>query len=201
RWQETHEQYSRLTSSPMNQVLLVGDSIIKGLTRYASVWQEYFRPLRALSFGIGGDRTQHVLWRLQNGELESTPRILVLHCGTNNVNTDHASDIVGGILAIVQFIQSKSPSTTIVVTGLLPRDLYPSFRRKKISEVNRQLEELIDFSDEFADVHFLRPDDDWVRGDGTLEESFYHTDYLHLVEAGDRKLAKAITALVTKLLD
>jgi len=197
-WFEMHNSFSKMVQRTPLKVLLLGDSMIKGLTRYSSVWRKYFASLGALNFGIGGDRTQHVLWRVQNGELEFKPQLIVIHVGTNNVNQDSAEDIVQGILAIVDFILVKIPDIKIIVTGLLPRDLYPSFRRKKIDEVNANLEEMIDFSDDskYESVFFMKPESDWVLEGGMLDETLYHTDYLHLIEAGDEKFAKAIVDLI-----
>lgn len=202
-WLDTHYGYSKMVLRTPCKVLLLGDSMIKGLARYPSVWRKYFAGLGALNFGIGGDRTQHVLWRIQNGELEFKPQIVVIHVGTNNVNQDPAEDIVQGLLAIVDFTLAKIPDVSVIVTGLLPRDLYPSFRRKKIDEVNANLEEMIDFSDDskYESVFFLKPESDWVLEGGLLDETLYHTDYLHLIEAGDEKFAKAIVDLVKDVKD
>jgi hypothetical protein len=200
-WMNTHLNYSTLASKSQSKILLVGDSMVKGLARYPRVWRTYFAGLGALNFGIGGDRTQHVLWRLQNGELECTPEIIVLHCGTNNVNQDPAEDIVRGMLVIVEFMSTKSPDSSVIVTGLLPRDLYPSYRRTKITKVNSILEEVIDLSDDpkYNQVYFLTPEDDWISENGTIDETLYHTDHLHLIEAGDDKFSRSIVSLVNKV--
>lgn len=201
-WYESHSQYRALCHVRCD-VVLVGDSIVKGLARYPRVWRKYFSHLNALNFGIGGDRTQHVLWRLQNGELECKPKVIVVHCGTNNIDKNSSGDIVQGLLAIVDYIRAKQPQTMIVVVGLLPRDLNPTYRRSKIDKVNSGLEERISFSDELKEenVYFLKPDDDWVDEDGKLNENLYYTDHLHLVEDGDEKLGKAISEFVEKLLE
>lgn len=200
-WLDEHEQHCRLIRH-CTTVVLVGDSIINGLARYHRVWHKYFTSFRALNFGLGGDRTQHVLWRLHNGALEGTPKVVVVHCGTNNIDKNYSSEIVQGILAIVEFIRNKVPPCSVVVVGLLPRDLHPSERREKIVEVNDELAEQINFADEFREemVFFLRPERDWVQRNGKLNQYLYFTDYLHLVEAGDEKLAKCIHRLVVELL-
>ena len=84
---------------------------------------KYFGPLRALNFGIGGDRTQHVLWRVENGEIPMNLHICVIHCGTNNIDRDTPSDITDGITSIVSVFQTAKPNAKIIITGLLPRDL------------------------------------------------------------------------------
>lgn len=202
-WDKEHMQNVAFTNTPDVNVVLTGDSIIKGLTRYTWIWKKYFAPLKSLNFGIGGDRTQHVLWRLQNGEIECDPKVFVVLCGTNNVDKNGASEIAQGILAIVDFIRNKKPKVSIVVCGILPRDLFPNSRRDKIDEVNEELFEYISFSDELRDenVYFLPPGKGWTSKGGKLDESLYFTDHLHLVEDGDEKLAKAIARLVKELLE
>ena len=203
-WLENHEKNLSLFKTPKpHDVLLVGDSIINGLARYSDVWRKYLAPLHALNLGIGGDQTQHVLWRLQNGELDCYPRVVVVHCGTNNINKDSAEDIVKGILKIVKHIRTEKPDAKVIVFGLLPRDYLPhTFRRVKIEEINSKLEEQITFSDELESepVWFLRPEDDWVNEDSKLNKDLYHSDWLHLSEAGDEKLAKAISSFVQEIL-
>uniref|UniRef100_A0A672PN40 Platelet-activating factor acetylhydrolase IB subunit alpha2 n=1 Tax=Sinocyclocheilus grahami TaxID=75366 RepID=A0A672PN40_SINGR len=103
------------------------------------VWRELFSPLHALNFGIGGDTTCNVLWRLQNGELENIrPRVVVLWVGTNN--HEHTADqVAGGILAIAQLVMTHLPKSKIIVLGLLPRGEFPNPLREKNAAVNNLL--------------------------------------------------------------
>ena len=59
-WYEEHEKFVAIATRSLSSVLLVGDSMVKGLARYHRVWSKYFEPLHALNFGVGGDRTQHL---------------------------------------------------------------------------------------------------------------------------------------------
>ena len=68
-WEEQHKMFVDIAANTKQEILLIGDSIISGLSRYRKVWSKYFEPLQDLNFGIGGDRTQNVLWRLKNGEI------------------------------------------------------------------------------------------------------------------------------------
>jgi hypothetical protein len=66
-WYDNHEKHVALAQRrPNSEIILCGDSIVAGLSRYTNVWRKYFEPLKSLNFGIGGDRTQHVLWRAEN---------------------------------------------------------------------------------------------------------------------------------------
>ncbi|XP_068755231.1 uncharacterized protein [Montipora capricornis] len=201
-WDNEHDQNVALAKNPDINVVLTGDSIIKGLSRYPRIWRKYFAPLKSLNFGIGGDRTQHVLWRLQNGEIECDAKVTVVLCGTNNIDKNSPSEIAQGILAIVDYIRKKKPNMSIIVCGILPRDLHPSIRRENIEEVNDELFQYISYSEELADeiVIFLAPEKGWTTKGGQLDQSLYFTDHLHLVEDGDEKLAKSICRLVKELL-
>ena len=68
-WYEEHGKFLAIATGSLSSVLLVGDWLVNGLARYHRVSSKYFEPLRALNFGVGGDRTQHVLWRIENGEI------------------------------------------------------------------------------------------------------------------------------------
>ena len=77
------------------------------------MWSKYFKPLRALNFGVGGDRTQHVLWRIENGEIPLNLQVAFVHCGTNNLDCDNPAEIRDGIASIVYTIQEKKPNANI----------------------------------------------------------------------------------------
>ena len=113
---------------------------MKGLRRYQKVWSKHFKQLRSLNFGTGGDRTQHVLWRIQNGEVPSCLKAVVIHCGTNNLDKDSPTEIKEGIVSIVYSILEERPNANIIVTGLLPRDNGILHQLKQIQRVNEQLE-------------------------------------------------------------
>ena len=113
--------------------VLVGDSLVNGLARYHRVWSKYFEPLRALNFGVGGDRTQHVLWRIENSEIPLNLQVAFVH-----LDRDNPAEIRDGIASVVYTIQEKKPDANCV-SGLLPRDQEISFRRDKIKLVNQKL--------------------------------------------------------------
>ena len=137
-WYEEHEKFVAIAARSLSSVRL-GDSLVNGLTRYHRVWSKYFEPLRALNFGVGGDRTQHVLWRIENGEIPSNLQVAFVHCGTNNLDRDNPAEIRDGIASIVYTIQEKKNIANFIVSGLLPRDQEISFRRDKIKLVNQEL--------------------------------------------------------------
>ena len=138
-WYEEHEKFVAIATRSLSSVLLVGDSLVNGLARYHRVWSKYLEPLRALNFGVGGDRTQHVLWRIENGKIPLNLQVAFVHCGTNNLDRDNPAEIRDGIASIVYTIQEKKPNANIIVSGLLPRGQEISSRRDKIKLVNQKL--------------------------------------------------------------
>ena len=94
-----------ITARSLSSVLLIGDSLVNGLARYHRVWSKYFEPLRALNFGVSGDRTQHVLWRIENGEIPLNLQVAFVHCGTNNLDRDNPAEIRDGTLLCQVYFQ------------------------------------------------------------------------------------------------
>ena len=197
-WYEKHEKLVAIAAGSLSSVLLIGDLLVNGLARYHRVWSKYFKPLRALNFGVGGDRTQHVLWRIENGEILLNLQVAFVHCGTNNLDHDNPDEIRDGIASIVYTIQERKPNANFIVSGLLPRDQETSFRRDKIKLVNQKLRKWCQ-SGKVRNVHYLKPDKDWTEPDGRLVERYYFTDFLHLVEEGYDKFAKSIYEAIEKV--
>ena len=84
-------------------LLFLGDSITQGWSGAAKTWDRFYGPRKAANFGIGGDRTEHVLWRIQNGELKGIePKVVVLMIGTNNASGSTPDEIAQGVTAIVE---------------------------------------------------------------------------------------------------
>ena len=113
-WYEEHEKFVAIATRSLSSVLLVGDSLVNGLARYHRVWSKYFEPLCALNFGVGGDRTQHVLWRIENGEIPLNLQVAFVHCGTNNLDRDNPAEIRDGIASIVYTMQEKKPNANLL---------------------------------------------------------------------------------------
>ena len=85
------------------------------------MWQKYYGDRKAMNAGIGGDQTQHVLWRLDNGNIDGIkPKLAVIMIGTNNSGTDSSEDIAAGIKAIVAKLREKLPETKILLLGIFP---------------------------------------------------------------------------------
>src|SRR5690349_15529055 len=131
-WMRRHDGFVEIAKKGGVDVLFLGDSITDFWRRDQTekqvggkkVWDREFAPLRAANFGISGDRTQHVLWRLQNGELEGiSPKAIVLMIGTNNTGFERdnttprntPAETVAGVTAIVKTLRTKLPQSKILL--------------------------------------------------------------------------------------
>jgi lysophospholipase L1-like esterase len=176
-------------------VLLLGDSITDGW-RGKKAYTEHFEPLKAANFGIGGDRTQHVLWRLKNGELEGiTPKVCMLMIGTNN-GGDSAEDVVAGIAAIVKEIHGKSPSTKVLLLGIFPRGEKPNPGREKNDKVNAAIAKMDDGG---KTVKYMDIGAKFLNEDKSISKEIM-PDFLHLSQKGYEIWAEAVLPTVKELL-
>ena len=197
KWVKRHEGFVEIAKKGGVDVLLLGDSITDGWRSGGKkVYGEHFEPLKSANFGIGGDRTQHVLWRLQNGELEGiTPKVCMLMIGTNN-GKDSADDVVAGITAIVKEFQKKSPSTKILLLGIFPRGEKPNAGREKNDKVNSVVAKLDDGG---KTVKYLDIGAKFMNEDKSISKEIM-PDFLHLSEKGYQIWADAVMGSVKELL-
>lgn len=180
------------------KLLFLGDSITAGWGGHKAIWEAAFGQYSPANFGIGGDRTQHVLWRITNGELDGfTPKALVLMIGTNNSGSDTPEGIAAGITKIVETIRQKSPSTKILLLAVFPRGdkTAQAATREKLNTVNAHIAKL----DDGAHVFFLDIGAKFLEADGTLTREVMH-DLLHLTPKGYQIWADAISPSLAKLM-
>jgi lysophospholipase L1-like esterase len=191
-------------------VYFEGDSIIRrwGAIDYPDLlanWKQNFFGWSAADFGWGADRTQNILWRLENGELDGVnPKVVVLLAGTNNVGNPsvrgdaeaRADDVTRGLQAIVRLMQTKAPAATIVVMGIFPRNDNMAFL-PVIDRINGNLSR-------FADgrkVRYLNINDKLAGGDGRLLDGMMNAqDKLHPTVKGYQVWADALKPVLTELL-
>lgn len=195
RWMDRHHLFSCEAKEAEPDVLWVGDSIIQNLVN-SNIWERSFCQMHSLNFGIGGDRTEHVLWRLENGELQvMAPKVIVVHVGTNN-HGDSPEDIAEGIKTICSVIRDKQPQAYLVVLTLLPRGHKPNPLRERNSAVNRLVGEQLRGN---SRAQLVNIDAGFVQTDGTiLHHDLY--DYLHLTQKGYDKAFEPVNELLSQLL-
>ena len=117
------------------ETVLLGDSLIEGLSRYTKVWNSFFGK-DTLNCDIPGDKVKNLSWRLENLEFPPAIRQTVIHCRTNNIEANIPNDIVNGLVCSTLTIKKRNSVTNVYITGLLPRDFRETHMRNKIKEVN-----------------------------------------------------------------
>ena len=155
-WYDTHKKHVIVSESTRSNVVLIGDSIIAGLNRYKDICHKYFS--KALNLGIRGDRTEHVLWRSQRIKFSKSVKFIIIHCGTNNLDSDLPYTIANGIASIGSSFRKSNPGIKVILLGILPRDTKSSVRRGKIDKTNYFLEQQCGT----LNSHYLKHDLDWV---------------------------------------
>jgi lysophospholipase L1-like esterase len=184
-------------------VVFWGDSITAGWRAAGKeVWAKHFEPLKAVNFGIGGDRTQHVLWRILNGELDGIrPKLAVVMIGTNNTNSqDSPADIAAGVQAVVSAIREKSSDTKVLLLAVFPRgtnDPDPTMdpANLKLIEVNKLLSKL----DDGKAIRFLDIGDKLLVNGKMSKEIM--PDHLHLSAKGYAIWAEAVLPAMREILE
>jgi lysophospholipase L1-like esterase len=177
----------------------IGDSITEGWEGAGrNVWQEFYGKRKVINMGVGGDRTQHVLWRFEQGQLDGiNAKVAVVMIGTNNSNNQDntEAEILEGVTAIVQQIRVRQPETKIILLGIFPRGRTFSPQRGKILQVNQALARLDDGKNVFyIDLGFR-----FIENNGSISESMMH-DYLHPGESGYKIWADGIETKLKELL-
>jgi len=150
-------------------VLFLGDSITDFWPRRGETSWLKFAPYHPANFGISGDRTEHLLWRITNGELDGiNPKVTVLMIGTNNVGRptdDKIEWAAAGIKKIIDTIREKLPRTKILLLGVFPRGLTPEDpQRQKVAALNN----LIAGFDDGKQIHYLDISKNFLDADGNL---------------------------------
>jgi lysophospholipase L1-like esterase len=207
---DRHEKLLKRTATGHVDILFLGDSITQGWEGNGKdVWAKHFEPLHAGNYGIGGDRTQHVLWRITEGkELEGlTPKACVLMIGTNNAGANSAEEIAAGVEAIVKKLRHQKPHMKILLLGVFPRsgkqpkDLKDANHaaadelNTKLPEVNKRLAKL----DDGKMVKYLDIGPKFLDKEGGLSKEIM-PDFLHLTKKGYEIWADAIEGPLNELL-
>ncbi len=118
-----HESFLARTKQGPIGLLFLGDSITYGWRRAPHIWEHYFGKYNPANFGIGGDRTQHVIWRIENGELDGiSPKVVVLMIGTNNSADHTGEEIAAANRKIIELIQARIPGVKVLLLAIFPRD-------------------------------------------------------------------------------
>ncbi|WP_164100546.1 platelet-activating factor acetylhydrolase IB subunit [Candidatus Laterigemmans baculatus] len=197
-WMTRHEAMNKRVAQGNVDLVFIGDSITQGWEGNGKqVWEEYYGDRNAVNLGIGGDRTQHVIWRLDNGNLEGiSPDLAVIMIGTNNSRSNKPEEIADGVEQIIEQLKTKTPETEILLLGIFPRGATPEDPLRQVNEKTNQM------ISKFADgqqVHYLDIGKEFLGEDGSLSKEIM-PDLLHLSPQGYEIWAKSIEPKVKELL-
>ncbi len=195
-----HERFLTIAKQGKAQIVFLGDSITAGWGGAGKeVWAKAFGAYEPANFGIGGDRTQHVLWRISNGELDGlNPKATVIMIGTNNAASSSAEEIARGVTKIVEAVRARLPKTKILLLAVFPRGEKPSGKLGALNEKINQVNAIIAKLDDKRNVHFLDIGPEFSQGKNALDAAIM-PDFLHLSAAGYQIWADAITPKLAEL--
>jgi platelet-activating factor acetylhydrolase IB subunit beta/gamma len=207
-WLDTHAKlvtFVQANRGPCD-VLLVGDSITQqwgspldqGLLNEA--WKKHFANLRTINIGIGGDKIQNVLWRIDHGGVEGIdPRTIVLMIGNNNMffaPETGVDTVAKGIQVCLANLRKKFDGAHIIVVKILPAHAPGNPFYDNIKKTNVSLDSLR--LDEDPMVHLLDLTADFLQPDGTLKKELFSSDSIHLSLAGYAVYAEKLKPLLDK---
>jgi lysophospholipase L1-like esterase len=200
-WKDRQELLNKRVTENAGKakVIFIGDSITQGWeTDGKEIWAKYYAARDAVNLGIGGDRTQHVLYRLDNGNLNGLkPKAAVVMIGTNNSGGEDNTpeQIVEGVRAIVDKLRTKLPQTKILLLAIFPRAENFSVPRGKLAQINQVLRRVADEQS----VFWIDFGHRFLNDDGTMPRELM-PDYLHLSARGYAIWADAIEAELSSIL-
>lgn len=191
-----HQEKLREAKNNKIDFVMIGDSITHSWSKYPSV----FERSNLLNLGFPGDRTQNVLWRIDNGALDGiSPKLVTLMIGTNNMHEDKKAyppdkpeDIFAGIRAIVGQVGKRLPNTSIVIFSIFPRKTGPAYERVKA--VNALIPQLT----KGKRVYHLNLNGLFLNDKGLQNKSLFDKDLLHLNKQGYLAWASALKPVLKR---
>ena len=205
-WVQNDDINQLLKAEKKLDIIFLGNSITQGIGgERPSVTYKAGKPYFDKSFigyhwvsaGISGDRTQHLLWRLQNGNYASShPKLLVLTIGVNNFNEDSGEETADGIKLILDWLKVNMPQTKVILIGPLPTGLHPnSSNRIKYDIVHAIIKNYAS-----PQVTYLPLTKYFIKQDGELDTNYCSGDGIHLIEPGYALWAKLLREAVVEVL-
>jgi arylsulfatase A-like enzyme/lysophospholipase L1-like esterase len=198
-WKQRDREKTAVAKQSSFDLIFLGDSITQGWEGGGqAAWDKYFSQVPSLNLGFSGDRTEHVLWRLSQGQLGiSHPQAVIILIGTNN--TGHRmqppAEVAAGIQGIVAAVQQHSPHTKIVLLGIFPRG-ETTFDQMRLN--NTAINQYLSRMDDGQSVFYRDLGALFVQADGTLRRELM-PDWLHLNERGYQIWAEALVPILQEL--
>lgn len=196
RWRQMFAEQTARAAQGGVDVMFVGDSLTEMWPK--ALWDQNFGQLKTANFGIGGDHTGNVLWRLQDPAIAALkPKLVVLMIGVNNINLcgEGADDVFGGIQAVVAKLRGQYPKARILLNAVLPESAPDSEERRRVNALNLRVQTLGD-----GKSVFFRDYGRVFLGDGGVLSRELQPDLLHFSEKGYQLLAAAMRPDIEALL-
>jgi lysophospholipase L1-like esterase len=200
-----HQFYLYQLHQGSADVAFLGDSITFGWGDTAhpylgtATWNAKVASLNADNFGVPGDQTQNLIWRLQNGELSDKPKVAVVMIGTNNlgVGGQTPAQTAAGVAAVLDTIHTLSPQTKVLLFGILPRSANPTDTlRVEVAQTNVLLSKLSNG----RNVEYLDISSGFVLPNGQLNTALFARDDLHPNAQGYQVWGAALAGPLRSLL-
>ena len=191
-WMKRHQSMNKNAKKP-HDLLFIGDSITQGWEGSGKgTWEKYYGNRKALNLGISGDRTEHVIWRLDNWNLrnQKKAKAAVVMIGTNNTGhiMQDPTEVRDGVERIVSTLRARCPQAKILLLGVFPRGVKPDdAKRKNNLEINKFISELHNGER----IHYLDISDKFLTAEGILTKQVM-PDALHPRQKGYEIWAEAI---------
>jgi lysophospholipase L1-like esterase len=196
-WMERYESINARARQGKIDLIYIGDSIVQRFDGVGKgIWDRYYAPRNALNLGISGDRTQHVIWRLDHGNIDGiSPKLAIIMIGQNNGGHNTSIEIAEGVTEVVKRVRTKLPDAKILLLAIFQRREKPTPERAVLAEANEIISKLANSSSiAYMDINSV-----FVRPDGKIS-SFLMPDFEHPNELGFKLWAEAIEAKVAELM-
>ncbi|MCD6174438.1 MAG: GDSL family lipase [Planctomycetes bacterium] len=208
-WNKRHAMINEWVKPGDTELLFVGDSITHAWEGQGALWNERFGQWKPVNAGISGDRTEHVLWRLENGNVDGiSPKLAVVMIGTNNSPGDYntAEQIAQGVETVVCTLRTKLPQTKVLVLAIFPRGSAEQRKSKTVNGTynsqwakNDRANKLIEQLADGKMIHFLSINKAFLDDEGILTREIMF-DLLHLTPKGYQVWAEAMGPTLEELM-
>ena len=198
-WKKRHAAMNQ-KAKKNHDLLFIGDSITQGWEGSGKgTWDKFYGNRKTLNLGISGDRTEHVIWRLDNGNLKNQKKakVAVIMIGTNNTGhkLQDPTEVKDGIGRIISTVRARCPQAKILLLGIFPRGVNPDDPKRKN---NVEINELVSKFHNGERIHYLNISDKFLTKEGVLTKEIM-PDALHPKQKGYEIWAEAIEPKLKEL--
>ncbi len=205
-WKGRHENILKTNKTKNPQLILIGNSILNMLDNSdrKPVWEKYLNKYNTVNMGFSGDRTENVIWRLENGEIDGiNPKVALLLIGTNNTDGNHyleitpPKELAEATWKICKIIRKKLPETEILLLGIFPYGYKPNHR----DNINKATNKITSkFPEKDSHIHYRYIGNIFLDANGKVKKSLM-PDFLHPTAEGHLLMFQAIENDISGLMN